>query len=82
MISSDLETTRRRTENQLELEKQQGELIAKHIEFLKDDNKTLRRRITRTKELLAENQDKFRVKMKKEKEKALGKVSDTESASH
>ena len=72
----------RRTEDQLELEKQQAELVSKHILYLKEENNTLRRRVQRTKELLQVSQLKTRERMKKEKEKMFGKISDTESASH
>ena len=45
LIGNDLETTRMRTENQLEVEKQQAELIQRSIRELRDENKQLERRI-------------------------------------
>ena len=41
LIGNDLETAKRRTENQLELERQQAELVNRSIKELKDENKAL-----------------------------------------
>ena len=68
-MTSDLEVSRKKTEAQLGVERQNIDYANQGVEDLQEENRILKRNIKRAKEVIRERQEVIRAKERKEIEK-------------